>query len=118
MTVTSTVKQTFRTVETYASTHFIKIAYTISVLILAYFSTASFVAGSIIGLVADTVLNPTLKWKDIRPMSGLFAMMGALACLVSFTPAGRAGGLVFQSIPFFCSISIGTDLRGLFNAKT
>lgn len=98
--------------ETFIDKHFADIAFTISAIVLAILSPLHVFLGAALGFAIHYFTEPDLRLKKnekvISLPNTLFAIIGAMAALIRFTPAGATGGFVFKAIPFAASLAMGS----------
>lgn len=107
-----TVEALTRPEESFMDKHIAKIAFAVASIALFFLSPLVSFLGSLAGFILHYSAEPNLligpEDKIITVTSSVFAIIGALASMIRLTPAGEAGGLIFQAIPFLCSMTIGS----------
>jgi len=105
-------------IDAFISRHFAFIAFAASCVVMLCCAAPAFIAGAVAGAVIHCYINPHLKLDASHAriagvVQATIGIVGAVASVVALTPSGAAGGFVFHSIPFFCSLLVGsTFYRG------
>lgn len=98
-------------VEGFLEKHFMGVAFAVSALVLFLLSPLSFLIGTVLGFGIHAYLEPKLKAAaSLTVPHTLGALLGAIARILQFTPAGWGGGVVFRWIPFLGCCAIGSAL--------
>lgn len=89
-----------------------EIVLTVSSVALLFFSPLALTFGGAATFAAHYYMRPEMKMeakdKVVTIPNTIFAIVGAVAALVSLTPAGRAGGIIFKASVLFGPYAIGT----------
>lgn len=103
-------------VSDFVSKHFAMIAFIASSIVMLCCAPISLGAGLALGAIIQQQIE--LRYKISLPetktggvMQATIAIVGAVASVVRLTPAGAAGGIVFQAIPLVCSMVIGASIN-------
>lgn len=99
--------------------HFVKVAFLVSSLVLFFLAPLSFLLSAASGFALHYAIEPNLKTEPpvIGPVDAVIAIVGGAAQLLKATPAGKTGNFIFQSIPFICTMSIGSTAYKVFSAR-
>lgn len=102
--------------------HFTKIAFAASTVALFILAPLFLVFGSAAGLAAHWYFEPQLTLKPgeeaITVPHAVLAIVGAVGAVIKLLPAGALGGLVFQVIPLFSYLSIGSAAYRMMRSAT
>lgn len=98
--------------------HFAKVAFLVSFILLALFSSVNFLLSASIGAAFhhQTDPAPKIKVNKINSSDAIFGMIGAFSAVLKRTPIGQAGNILFHSIPLCSAFSIGWTVYRLFAA--
>lgn len=92
--------------------HFAEVAFAVSTLVVFFLQTLSFFFGLFAGFFLHYHFEPervVAKEEVVTVVHAALAIVAAAAALIRLTPAGAAGGTVFQSISPLFSMSIGSS---------
>src|SRR5690554_4133391 len=93
--------------DSFVDRHFAKLAFAISIVALLIFSPLALILGTIAGFALDTYLDPNLRPDRIITIpNASFTIVGAVAAILRWTPAGRMGSPIFRSIPYLGALGI------------
>jgi hypothetical protein len=107
--IANPLPQIARETESFLDRNFIKIAFAISTLAMAVLVPMQFFLGAAIGFILHSTSAP-LRYshgEKLTVSETLFTIVGATAALLRLTPAGAAGGLIFQAVPFIGAMPVG-----------
>lgn len=108
----------WKKVEKVVEKHFNAIAFVFSTFVLLMAAPKALFFGSLFGAGAHYYFQPNYQLsveERIIPLTHTaFAILGAVGALVSFTPAGALGGVVFKAIPLMTSFAVGSSLYRAF----
>jgi hypothetical protein len=105
------VEASVKQAQSYVEKHFVEIAFLVSTFVMLIFAPAKLFAGALIGYFLHAHIEPQLKTNQkITLMNSIFTIIGAMATLVSLTPAGSGSGFIFHALPFVSSLAVGSTL--------
>ncbi len=100
--------------------HLVKIAFAVSTFALMIFSPLSLFFGAASGFALHYSIAPELTVSGEKEIITLpntvFSIVGAVGAFVKVSPAGAAGGFVFQVIPLLSSFAIGSTIYRAFKS--
>jgi hypothetical protein len=100
--------------------HLFKIAFAVSTFALMIFSPLSLFLGAASGFALHYSIAPELTLSgenEIITLSNtVFSIVGAVGAFVKISPAGTAGGFLFQMIPLLSSFAIGSTVYRAFKS--